>query len=567
MADSKSRGYIVLEILAVFLVVLLWFILTEPPQIWEQENTFEEKCQTNMTGLYEAENYFYQKNNAYIMEFDSLYSFLKKDTLLQNAKLIVEYSNRLNSQIKGLLDIPAVNGLYNINSAVSEISADFVANQHYFGREDSSFLETADIISTNMQKLYTPIGNLELVKTFVYLDSLTDLSNNLSDYTIQNASLKALNYADTIRRGYSNFTQQNLNSVLDPIVSSLYDFYRTIKASELANTTNIPDRLKKFTDQINRANNNYGQFVRTEQEALLQNQLAQLKTLREDFLQQDKFMITSRRASLALDELEAIIAQIDESYKVCPDCGKPYIYSKTMGSGILIECPNLQETAKEELLPVMNSVKGYPLWNAVDGLIKANDSLVEIAVENKNLLRRHRDYFMQYKDIESDMAIIKDNKLLVIKYLNNIRNMMNVLDSSFQMSAAEQMFSDNLNGFDTLALRCQTGEFKSFDSWAMRVEKKIMRLDSMPEEFRLNRRQRANLIDLDGVVENWKNTIAEFKSAFKPAYADELIKSRTLLKENFDNLKNGRKERQQVIFYQNHKNHGFVDNGLKSWEQ
>ena len=220
MTNSKSRGYIVLEILAVFLVVLLWFILTEPPQIWEQENSFEGKCQTNMTGLYEAQSYFYKANNGYAPDFDSLYNFLKQDTSLQNTKLIVQYSNKLNSQVKGLLDVPAVNGLFKINSAISEISADFVANQHYFGREDSAFLETADIIAANMQKLYTPIGNLELVNTFIYLDSLTQLSNNLSDYTIQGASQMALMYADSIKKGYSNFTMNDLNSVLNPIVSN-----------------------------------------------------------------------------------------------------------------------------------------------------------------------------------------------------------------------------------------------------------------------------------------------------------------------------------------------------------
>ena len=567
MANGKSRGYIILEVLAVFLVVVLWFILTEPPQIWEQENNNEEKCQQNMSGLYEAENYFYKSNNGYILDFDSLYTFLKNDTSLQNAKLIVEYSKKLNSQVTSLLDVPAINALYKINSAVSEISADFVANQHYFGSVDSSFIETADIISANMQKLYTPISNLDLVKTFVFLDSLTQLTNNIADYPIQIASQKALMYSDSINSGYSNFTTDKLNSVMSPIISSLYDFYRTLKESEIAKKTNAADRLKKFTDQINRANSNYDQFIRNEQESLLQHQFAQLKTLHEDFLKPDKFALTSRFASLALDEVEAIVAVVDESYKICPDCEKPYIYKTTMGGGIVIECPNLQEHASNELLPELAKIKNYPLWSAIDGLVIANDSLISVARDNKNLLRKHRTYFMQYKDIESDFDFINENKLLVVKYLKNINNMMKVMDESFQISSTEQLFSDNLNGFDTLAARCMTHNFVYFDKWAEQLEKKVMKLDSMPAEFKLKRREKANLIDVKGALEYWKTEVEKFKSAFKAGYADELLTTRVILKEKFDALKNGRRERQQVIFYQNHKNHGNVDNGLKSWEK
>ena len=106
-----------------------------------------------------------------------------------------------------------------------------------------------------------------------------------------------------------------------------------------------------------------------------------------------------------------------------------------------------------------------------------------------------------------------------------------------------------------------------FDKWAAQVERKVIKLDSMPAEFKLKRREKANLIDVKVVLEHWKTEVEKFKSAFNASYADELLKTRVALKDKFDALKNGRRERQQVIFYQNHKNHGNVDNGIKSWEK
>ena len=106
MASKKSRGYIILELLAVVLAIVLWFILAEPPQIWEQEDNFDEKCKTNMASLYEAQNYHYRNKGSFCANFDSLFIYLNTDSSLQNSKKLVKCSKDLNSQIEKILQVP-----------------------------------------------------------------------------------------------------------------------------------------------------------------------------------------------------------------------------------------------------------------------------------------------------------------------------------------------------------------------------------------------------------------------------------------------------------------------------
>ncbi len=565
MANSKSRGYIVLEVLAVLLVILLWFVLTQPPKIWEQEKEKEIVCQNHMAALYEAENYYYQKNQSYISDFDSLFSFLQKDTDLQSRKKIVDYSTELNDKIAAILEVPALAELYKIHSAIGEITADFKANQHYLDR-DTVFVQTAAKINDELKKLYVAESHQEIDKIFVFIDSLDQLLADITDYKIQSSSQKALKYADSLKNTYSHVQLSQLNSKLSPIVKDLYDFYAILKVSSLAETTNIPDRLKKFTDQMNRANNTFTQFVKDEQISSLGIQIAQLKKLHEDFLAPDKFSLTSNKANLALEETDVQLVAIDKTFKNCPDCGEPYIYTFMPGGGIIIECPNLQQTAKTQLLEELDKIKNFELWNAKETIFKASDSLLIMAKANKKLLRKHREYFMLYKDVESDLLSINRGNILTLKYITNISNMLATLDTNFRISTAEQLLEENLNGLDTLAARCETHEFKYLDNWASLVEQKVMKLDSLAGTFRLKQRERRKLIKLQPVLDYWKTSVADFKNSFKAPYAETLVDVHKELKEKFDNIKNGISERQNIIFHEKHKNHGFVENGSKSWE-
>ncbi|MCK5077617.1 MAG: hypothetical protein KAR38_14645, partial [Calditrichia bacterium] len=103
--------------------------------------------------------------------------------------------------------------------------------------------------------------------------------------------------------------------------------------------------------------------------------------------------------------------------------------------------------------------------------------------------------------------------------------------------------------------------------WAELLENKVVKLDSISSGLKLKSRERKNLINILPVLEYWKTEVANFKASFNSEYPPELLKTRKVLKSEFDRLKNGLDERKQVIFYQEHKNHGNVDNGIRSWEK
>ena len=88
MAEVKSKGSIILEVLIVLLVVALFATILYPKKIWQQEDKNAQACQTHMDQIFKAELIFQKYHNNYTGSLDQLIAFIKSK---DSTNLVREY--------------------------------------------------------------------------------------------------------------------------------------------------------------------------------------------------------------------------------------------------------------------------------------------------------------------------------------------------------------------------------------------------------------------------------------------------------------------------------------------
>lgn len=577
MATKKGKGFLVLEILGALLLVLLYIILTEPPKIWKIEAKKENDCRLHMRSIYEAESYYFQRNDSFNLNVDELVAFLENDSILQNNRKIVQYSRMIHENIQKFFDIPIINAIYRINSAFNTIKGDYIQNETYLERPDEQIQQIDrdfQIVIKKIDGLYDPLQYKNIASILLYMNKIDSIQKNINDFKIQMAAQLATINADSISKNIDDLEIGILSSKLNEIQDSLYFVIAELKDSPLARITNLPDRMKKFTDQIKRANGELPLFNKTEQINLLSDQVSKFRAMHDDFVTPEKFTLSNSYASLALTEEDSLLIKLKPSFAYCPDSGEPYIYT-IYGSArnlLHVECPNLQQWAADLITPELAKIKDFQIWDSWKIISDANDSLYQVLNEAVSLYRKtkaSRDIILNKKEVETQLNLFYQSTPLSYKYSKQIDVMIDTLTNAFRLSLLKTELEENLNGLDTLALRCETNDFKAIDGWMEKIYTKSQIFDSVltaNKKF-LKRSDRSKLKSIMPVVDYWKSQIEEYKTTFKPQFAPVLKEVRVNLNSTFeDKIQKGKRETTKVIFKEKHENHGFVDNGQLSWE-
>lgn len=577
MATKRAKGYIALEILGIVLAVLLYIILTQPPKIWKVESQKRNTCRLHMRSLYEAEQYYYKRNNQFTKNIDTLVQFIAEDSVVQNNRKIVEYSRLLYNQIDDFYNVPLVNAFYRIHSAINTIQGDYIQNETYLESQDSLILQAKvqfENIMKKLNSLYDPYQFKQASKILIYLNKIDSVYKNINDLKLQIASQMVMVDADSVYRNAEKGEFTDFLNKLNEIQTEIYDLIGLMKQTKLARITNLPDRLKKFTDQMRRASQEIPLMNLGEQSNLVQDIASKFKALHDDFITPEKFNLTSNYASLSLSEEDSLLIKLAPDFAKCPDSGEDYII-KFFGSkqnAILIECPNLQNMARELVLPEIEKLNALDVRKAWNILQKANDSLY--VVLNKAIIpyrktRKARDIIFVKKDAENMLNLFYENTPLSFKFSKKLDIMVDTLKNDFRISLLKTQLEENLNGMDTLAVRCETGNFEVIDNWMAKVVKSTMVLDSTLKANMklLRRRDRKSVVDLMPVIEYWKSMVQNYESKFTAEQAPILKEVRNNLSEIWEQkVQKGKKEVVKVIFKETHKNHGYINNGQLSWE-
>lgn len=577
MATKKLKGYLALELLAVILLVVLIVVLTTPPKIWKMEEKKKNDCQMHMKSIYVAETYFYKNVGVYTSSFDTLLMFVKSDTVLKRKRQIVEFSRELFEHLRKGEEIPFLNAIERIHSAIYTITGDFQQNESYFETQDSSIFllkEPFEQVVGNLNNFYDPVQYKNVAKILEFLSKRDSLIANINDFRLQNASSEAKSYMDSLLHYYQQADFDVFVSRARELQNNLYSLINAMNKTRLRTLTNLPDRLKKFTDQFRRATEEIPLLVKDEQVGLMNNYVEQLHKIHQKFIDPANFLLSKEFTTLALVEEDSLLIKLAPEFAFCPDNGEPYLltFYGNNKSRILIECPNLFHEYKDLVQSTVTPLKGLKVLQAWKYLDEGNTKLLDALEQGMGLYRKTkvaRDLIFIKKEAETKINLFYTNTPLSYKYSRKVQEMVDTLANEFHLSVLKTLLEENLSGMETLAKRCEDGNFEAIDKWVQNVTKSVLAVDSAfkANTKLLSRADRSKLMDLKPVVEEWNAQLQEFKKSFTPDQAPVLLESRNKLESVWEeHIQKGKKISTKGIFRETHKNHGYVDNGIYSWE-
>ena len=346
MAAKGSKGSILLEILIVLMALLLIAVIIIPNQIWEEEEMVTSNCRHNMNSLYEAERFYYQRNSTYTDSLGKLLTFIQADSGLTKRQMLVSLSNSLTQVLDNILAITSFQSISKISLASFEITGDLMGNERYF-RKYPEINQVRDEIVREMMKLDSSLIFPNFSQTKLFVDSLRDLKESVSDYALQVATYRAISAADSLSLYYSKMERDELVQNWATQYDKISQFISEIRKTDISKVSTVPDRLKKFIDQINGNVQTLNSANTSKDAEALSVEKQSLTELHQKFLSPEFFMLTESYSLTKLNETDSILINLSQENFSCPDAKATYLFD-TSKARITIECPHLLEIFQAE---------------------------------------------------------------------------------------------------------------------------------------------------------------------------------------------------------------------------
>ncbi|MCK4894365.1 MAG: hypothetical protein KAT07_10375 [Calditrichia bacterium] len=563
MAAKGSKGSILLEILIVLMALLLIAVIIIPNKIWEEEKIITSSCQQNMNALYEAERFYYQRNSTYTDSLGKLLTFIQADSGLNKRQMLVSLSQSLTQILDNILTITSFQSISKISLASFEITGDLMGNERYF-RKYPEINQVREEIVREMMKLDSSIIFPNFSQSKLFVDSLRDLKESIADYSLQVAAYHAISAADSLSLYYSKIEQDELVQTWATQYNKISQFISDIRKTDISKVSTVPDRLKKFIDQIN-SNVKSLKAANTSKDAeALGVEKQSLTELHQKFLSPEFFMLTESYSLTKLNEIDSILINLSQENFDCPDAKKTYLFD-TSKTRITIECPNLLDVFQEEFKEDIEPIRNIPFYQQVTNISNIIDTTKAILDENRKEVRRYTDLLLKIKELQVELD--QTNNVFFYRYTNEVIDFIQLVDQEKRLSLLKPAIEDVLNPIDTLAARIESGNIVDLEDRLNYFNKQLAELDSSIKATRLPRRVRNKLMSNSEPFQPVFNELANIKSNFSPQDASALREATNELEEDLLEALEGEKEQVYIIFRREHKNHGYIASGEKSWEQ
>ncbi len=563
MAAKGSKGSILLEILIILMALLLIAVIIIPNKIWEEEKIITSSCQQNMNALYEAERFYYQRNSTYTDSLGKLLTFIQADSGLNKRQMLVSLSTSLTQILDNILTITSFQSISKISLASFEITGDLMGNERYF-RKYPEINQVREEIVREMMRLDSSIIFPNFSQSKLFVDSLRDLKESIADYSLQVAAYHAISAADSLSLYYSKIERDELVQTWATQYNKISQFISDIRKTDISKVSTVPDRLKKFIDQIN-SNVKSLKAANTSKDAeALGVEKQSLTELHQKFLSPEFFILTESYSLTKLNEIDSILINLSQENFDCPDAKTTYLID-TSKTRITIECSNLLDVFQEEFKEDIEPIRNIPFYQQVTNISNIIDTTKAILDENRKEVRRYTDLLLKIKELQVELD--QTNNVFFYRYTNEVIDFIQLVDQEKRLSLLKPAIEDVLNPIDTLAARIESGNIVDLEDRLNYFNKQLAELDSSIKATRLPRRVRNKLMSNSEPFQPVFNELANIKSNFSPQDASALRKATNELEEDLLEALEGEKEQVYIIFRREHKNHGYIASGEKSWEQ
>lgn len=577
MAEQRFKGSWILKILIVLLALVLVAVIYIPDRTWSSERKVVETSRNNLMALYEAENYHYLKTKRYIPgdSLEALITFADSDSALIARQKIGQLTHELSRNLEGAMQIPVIKALIPISKSLNEINDELNFNSRYFSKYDHILRQSEEIL-TGLPRFSSgsaDFPHFSVMKN--YVDSLSILKERIGDYKLQNAALLGQRYLDSLNAHIGNIETGTVTRAWNAEYDKISSLLKEIKKTDIVLVSTVADRTKKFIDRIKTAMNELARINLSDNIHRLQMQKDYLNQTHESFLKQANFFISQNYGIMQLNEVDSLLVKLNEDNLYCPDIfdGKHrYIVHYRPGRpGLVVECPNLLNGFQQQLIASTAPLKNLSLYPVVNKINGALDSTIRVMNETKDKYRLSRystEILLSIKELEAEMTQEMDNVRLY-RYVKRVQTFVDTVQTEKRLSALRPMIEDILAPMATLADHIERRNLEDIEKKLNYFGTKVQLIDSLvANTSQIPANVRREIPPFKNSFENVYGALNEIKTALNPADAPKLRQASNEIEKALLQTLNGYHERIYGIFFHVvHTNHGYVENGNKSWEE
>lgn len=555
MAKNEGRGSILLKLLIAILVFVLIVVITIPAKIWDTETQEKITARGNMTSIYEAENFYHRLNKTYTSDPAELLKVVRQDSSLSRLQQVVDYTNELSDLMDRYKKIPLVKHIAVISENIDRIREDLEANRRNFKIIEDIKNEAEDI------KIQISIINssnqfFNYVVTRSYLDSLTQLRRDMSDFSLQSGASKAKVFTDTLQNVLGDVNINGLAAAWTPLSKRIAVFIKDVNSSELVNITSVGDRIKDFRQNIDNAFNALSDVNRSQDIQAAAEINKNVGDRYEAYL--SDFLITSKRALYKLSDADSMVLHLTENNFYCPVSGDQVkILIAPDSSSVKIESPVLLSELKSRMTPVAEQVQGLSSLAALQAYSDTLNSIKEKAYTIRKRLRKNTDIFIKFKEIEE--IVNKFSEISIYSAQKALTELAQNTSASESYSMLQGYTENGLDGIRIFKQAYEKQMFGNLDSLHKNMNVAMAEFDTLLTTVR---RLPKDIVNFEQDVVNLDQLLATVKNAQDPNLAD----IENGLGEIYLFASEGITVKQYGVFNKKNVNFGYIHRGTKSWE-
>ncbi len=577
MAEQRFKGSWILKILIVLLALVLVAVIYIPDRTWNVERKVIETSRNNLAALYEAENYHYSKTKRYIPgdSLETLITFAGKDSALIARQKIGQLTHELSRNLDGIMQLPVIKALVPISKSLNEINDELNFNSRYFSKYEHIAAQSEAVLSSlpRFSSGSADFPNFSIMKS--YVDSLSILKERIGDYKLQNAALLGQRYLDSLNAHISSIEMSTVTRAWNAEYDKISNLLKEVKRTDIVLVSTVADRTKKFIDRIKASMDDLARINLGENIQMLQMQKDYLNQTHESFLTQQNFFISQNYGIMQLNEVDSILVKLSEENLYCPDTfeGKHryIVHYRPEHPGLVVECPNLLNNFQKQLIATTAPLKDLSLYPVVGKINGVLDSTIRVMNETKDKYRLSRystEILLSIKEVEAEMKQEMDN-VRFYRYVKRVQTFVDTIQTEKRLSALKPMIEDVLAPMDTLADHIEKRDVGDIEKKLQYFGRKIQLIDSLvANTSQIPANVRREIPPFKNSYESVYAALNEIKTAINPADAQKLRQASEEIEKSLVQTLNGYHERiYGVFFHVEHTNHGFVENGNKSWEE
>lgn len=555
MAKNEGRGSILLKLLIAVLVFVLIVVITIPAKIWDTETQEKITARGNMTSIYEAENFYHRLNKTYTSDPAELLKVVRQDSSLSRLQQVVDYTNELSDLMDRYKKIPLIKHIAVISENIDRIREDLEANRRNFKIIEDIKNEAEDI------KIQISIINssnqfFNYVVTRSYLDSLTQLRRDMSDFSLQSGASKAKVFTDTLQNVLGDVNINGLAAAWTPLSKRIAVFIKDVNSSELVNITSVGDRIKDFRQNIDNAFNALSDVNRSQDIQAAAEINKNVGDRYEAYL--SDFLITSKRALYKLSDADSMVLHLTENNFYCPVSGDQVkILIAPDSSSVKIESPVLLSELKSRMTPVAEQVQGLSSLAALQAYSDTLNSIKEKAYTIRKRLRKNTDIFIKFKEIEE--IVNKFSEISIYSAQKALTELAQNTSASESYSMLQGYTENGLDGIRIFKQAYEKQMFGNLDSLHKNMNVAMAEFDTLLTTVR---RLPKDIVNFEQDVVNLDQLLATVKNAQDPNLAD----IENGLGEIYLFASEGITVKQYGVFNKKNVNFGYIHRGTKSWE-